>query len=128
MSNEVEEIGDKIYISPLLFLASKENPFKQDSRTYPIDFIYPTYTKYSVNLKIPEGYVVESLPENIRIQLNETEGEFSFIIRELANGLQIVVVSKLNKTFIMPTEYNLFKQFFQKGFEKQIEKIVLKKH
>jgi transglutaminase-like putative cysteine protease len=127
LNNEVEEIGDKLYISPLLFLAPKDNPFKQDSRTYPIDFIYPIYSKYSVTVKIPEGYAVESLPENAKIQLNGTDGEFSYIIKSSGNTLQVMVTTELNKTLILPTEYNQFKQFFQLSFEKQLDKIVLKK-
>ena len=127
LNNEVEEIGDKLYISPLLFLASKDNPFKQDSRTYPIDFIYPTYSKYSVTVKIPEGYAVESLPENAKIQLNGTDGEFSYIIKSNGNTLQVMVTTDLSKTLILPEEYNQFKQFFQLSFEKQLDKIVLKK-
>ena len=37
----VEVIGDKMYIAPLLFLAMSENPFKQENRQYPVDFIFP---------------------------------------------------------------------------------------
>ncbi len=127
LNNEVEEIGDKLYISPLLFLAPDDNPFKQDSRTYPIDFIYPTYSKYSVTVKIPEGYAVESLPENAKIQLNGSDGEFSYIIKSSGNTLQVMVTKDLNKTLILPNEYSEFKQFFQLSFEKQLDKIVLKK-
>jgi hypothetical protein len=36
--NQVDIIGDKMYISPLLFLAVGENPFKQEERLYPIDY------------------------------------------------------------------------------------------
>ena len=127
LNNEVEEIGDKLYISPLLFLAPDDNLFKQDSRTYPIDFIYPVYSKYSVTVKIPEGYAVESLPENAKVQLNGTDGEFSYIIKSRGNTLQVMVTTDLNKTLILPADYDQFKQFFQLSFEKQVDKIVLKK-
>jgi hypothetical protein len=36
--NQVDIIGDKMYISPLLFLAVGENPFKQEERLYPSDY------------------------------------------------------------------------------------------
>ncbi len=127
LDNAIEEIGDKLYISPLLFLASEENPFKQETRIYPIDFIYPTYSKYAVYLKIPEGYVVESLPKNTKVQFNGTEGEFSYIIREQGETIQVSVITDLNKTLILPEEYLEFKKFFEMSHEKQAEKIVLKK-
>ncbi len=127
LDNAIEEIGDKLYMSPLLFLASEENPFKEENRIYPIDFIYPTYRKYAINLKIPEGYVVESLPENTKVQFNGTEGEFFYIVKAQGETIQVSVVMDLNKTLILPEEYLEFKRFFELSHEKQTEKIVLKK-
>jgi hypothetical protein len=40
-----------------LSFASSQNPFKQDNREYPVDFI----EKYAVNIVIPEGYTVEAI-------------------------------------------------------------------
>src|SRR5690606_1657471 len=57
--NASEIIGDKIYFSPLVFFAEKENPFKQDRREYPVDFIFPHQDKYALTINLPEGYAVE---------------------------------------------------------------------
>ncbi len=124
-NSALEEIANKLYFSPLLFLAPKDNPFKEDARQYPIDFVYPIEDKYMINIMLPEGYAVESLPENIIIQFNGAEGEFSFLARANGNLLQIVMVLKLNKTLIMPQEYEEFKKFYQIMIEKQTEKVVL---
>src|SRR5690606_26757064 len=40
LNNAVEEIGDKLYFTPLMFLAATENPFKENQRNYPIDYVY----------------------------------------------------------------------------------------
>ncbi len=48
----------------MLYLVSKENPFKQEVREYPVDFGYPKQEKYNININIPEGFVVESMPES----------------------------------------------------------------
>src|SRR6476620_4264656 len=61
-TNSVEIIGDKMYVSPLLFFTQSENPFKQETREYPIDFVFPNQEKYNISLTIPPGYVVEVLP------------------------------------------------------------------
>ena len=34
----LEEINDKLYISPLFFLRKKKNPFKSSKREFPVDF------------------------------------------------------------------------------------------
>ncbi|WAC01537.1 DUF3858 domain-containing protein [Lacinutrix neustonica] len=125
LKNGVDEIGGKLYLSPLLFLNKEENPFKQDSRLYPIDFIYPIANKYIVNIELPDGYAVESMPENIKVELNVYDGKFSYLIRENENNLQLTVEFVLNKTFVLPSEYNQFKEFFALSFEKQSEQIVL---
>ena len=73
-TKDIEIINDKIYVSPMLFLAAKENPFKQEVREYPVDFGYPKQEKYNINIDIPEGYVVESMPESINIANGENVG------------------------------------------------------
>lgn len=92
LNDGVEEIGDNLYFSPLLFLASKENPFKQDKRNYPIDFVYPTSDKYIVNIMLPDGYEVESLPENGKFQYKGGEGEFTYLIRPNGKYLQYQLI------------------------------------
>jgi hypothetical protein len=127
LENEVEEIGDKLYISPLLFLASKENIFKQSERAYPIDFIYPTVSKCLINLKVPEGYAIESLPESIKLNFNENEGDFSLLVKEVNGNIQISINNNLKTTYIIPEHYEQFKSFTDGIVEKENEKIVLKK-
>jgi transglutaminase-like putative cysteine protease len=55
-NNVVEIIGDKMYVNPLLFLTLTENPFKQEIREYPVDFVYPNQNKFNISLTIPEGF------------------------------------------------------------------------
>ncbi len=123
----VEEIGDKLYFSPLLFLANEENPFKQETRNYPIDFQFPIADKYMANIMIPEGYVVESLPKSEGFSFNDTVGKFSYLIKENGKYLQLVINFDINSSFILAEDYPYFKDFYKFLTEKQAEKIVLKK-
>lgn len=127
IQNAAEEIGGKLYISPLFFLSPKENPFKEEKREYPIDFIYPISDKYMVNIMLPEGYVVDTMPQNTKIEFNETEGSFTYLARENGSMLQLTISIDLNKALILAADYEQFKQFYQFMIEKQTEKIVLKK-
>ncbi|TYA57994.1 DUF3858 domain-containing protein [Formosa maritima] len=127
LEEALEKIGDSYYFSPLLFLKIKESPFKLQSRKYPIDLDFPTSRKYMVNIMLPEGFQVESLPENEKLQFNNTEGEFTYLIRENGSMLQLVITLDLNNTLILPANYEQFKQFFELLVNKQAEKIVLKK-
>ncbi|MCB0444895.1 MAG: DUF3857 domain-containing protein [Gelidibacter sp.] len=126
-NNALEDIGGKLYFTPMLFLASNENPFKLDKRNYPIDFVYPINDKYMINVMLPEGYVVESMPESVKFEFNGNEGQFSFIGKQNGSYLQFTVSLDLNTPLILPGSYEQFKKFYQLIVEKETEKVVLKK-
>jgi hypothetical protein len=127
MDNALEEIGDKLYFSPLLFLSTDENPFKQDERKLPIDLVYPMSNKYMINIMLPEGYDVESLPENQALDFANKTGEFKYLVNQNGRFLQVNVELNINVSLILPQNYTFFKQFFAQVVEKESEKIVLKK-
>ena len=123
----VEIINEKMYISPLLFLTVKENPFKQDVREYPIDFGFPISDRYTINIQIPEGYTVESMPENINISTVDDLGSFKYISANNGNVIQSVITSTVNAAIVPANYYADLKNFYQAMIDKQNEKIVLKK-
>lgn len=123
----VEIINDKIYLSPMVFFVQKENPFKQEVREYPVDFGYPIQEKYIVNIEIPEGYAVESLPEGININAGENIGSFKYIIGNTGTVIQLVATSEIYSAIISPEYYPILKEFCQKSIDKQKERIVFKK-
>lgn len=126
-TNSVEIIGDKMYISPLLFFAETENPFKQETRTYPIDFAYPNQDKYSFSLTIPEGYVVETLPAPKAIAMPDNLGSFKYNITSNGKQLQLLYIQDTNQAIIGAEYYEALKNFYKEIINKQTEKIVLKK-
>lgn len=127
IDNMVEEIGGKLYITPLSFLAPEDNPFKVETRQYPIDIIFPRSEKYVVNMMLPNGYVVESLPSNLKVQFNNGESEFTYLAKENGDFIQFTMSLEMSKTLILPKDYREFKKFFELMIEKEIEKVVLKK-
>lgn len=126
-TKSIEVINDKIYISPMLFLAAKENPFKQEIREYPVDFGYPTVSKLNINIEIPEGYVVESMPAAINIATGEDIGSFKYMIANTDNKIQTTISSSTNTAIVPSDFYPVLKGFYQQMIDKQNEKIVLKK-
>jgi hypothetical protein len=123
----VEIINDKIYLSPMVFFTPKENPFRQEVREYPVDFGYPIQEKFIVNIEIPEGYVVESLPEGINMNAGENIGSFKYIIANTGTVIQLVATSDIYSAIISPEYYPTLKEFCQKSIDKQKERIVFKK-
>ncbi|CAN5493560.1 hypothetical protein BH23BAC4_BH23BAC4_01570 [soil metagenome] len=68
LTEPLEIIGDHIYLTPMLIDRIKENPFQAEQRTYPVEFAYPYVRTYGAEIAIPEGLVVESLPEDVLLQ------------------------------------------------------------
>lgn len=123
----VEEIGGKLYMSPLLFLATTENIFKADTRDLPIYFGYPTQDKALVTITIPEGYAVASMPESINISLSEGRGAYRFTISEAGGKIQLSVDNSINQPIFLNTDYEDLKKYFELIVKKENEKIVLTK-
>jgi transglutaminase-like putative cysteine protease len=126
-SKSVEMINDKIYLSPLIFLATKENPFKQEVREYPIDFGYPTERKYIINIEIPAGYVVESLPKAMNIATGGDVCFFKYSIGNEDGRVTILINSSVNAAVVSADFYDVLKDFYQQMIDKKNEKIVLRK-
>ncbi|MBP8157776.1 MAG: DUF3857 domain-containing protein [Flavobacterium sp.] len=123
----IEIIGDKMYISPFLFFTLDENPFKQETREYPVDFVFPNQDKYFVSLTIPEGYIVETLPQPKAVALPEDLVNFKYNISNNGSQLQLIYSLDINTAIITPEYYEALKSFFKEVVNKQTEKIVLKK-
>ncbi|MFX0557433.1 transglutaminase [Maribacter sp. CXY002] len=127
LENQASVVGDKIYFSPLFFMAMEENPFKLEERKYPIDFTYPWQEKYVISVVLPEGYKVESLPKNLAMALRDDLGSFKYQIVQIDKGLQIVFSININNSLLAASYYSELKEFFKIAIEKQTEKVVLSK-
>jgi hypothetical protein len=127
LSDGIDEVGDKLYFSPLLFLATKENPFKLEERIYPIDFVLPYEDRFLINVLLPEGYKVESLPKSEAMAFKDGDVKFQYIIKESGKFLQLNMSLEINNPLVQPIDYVDFKAFFSKIVEKQAEQIVLTK-
>ena len=110
-----------------MFLAERENPFKADERAFPVEFIVPWEDKHRVNITLPEGYSIESLPENLSMALPENLANYKFLIQQKGNSVTIMSVLKMNSAVVTPEYYLELKEFYNKLVKKQTEKIVLVK-
>ncbi|MES2411668.1 MAG: transglutaminase domain-containing protein [Bacteroidota bacterium] len=126
-TNSVEIIGDKMYVSPFLFFAKTENPFKQETREYPVDFVYPNQDKYNISLTIPDGYTVEVLPLGKNVSMPDNLANFKYLILNNGNQIQLMFNFDTNQAIIGSEYYDELKAFYKEIVDKQTEKIVLKK-
>ena len=125
--DEVESVGDKLYFKPMFYFADKESPLKSENRTYPVDFGFPWESRYMMNIKIPDGYEIESVPEKVAMALPENMGNFSYNIVRSEGAIRLVSSISITKPLIAAAYYSELKEFYDQWVKKQIEGVVLKK-
>ncbi|QXU43985.1 DUF3857 domain-containing protein [Pedobacter sp. D749] len=127
IEDNVEEAGNLVYFTPLLFERTKENLFKLEQRKFPVDFAYPFKESYRITVNFPDDYEIDKLPKGGIYKLPEENGTFT--INYIAEGKTLMVKSSINvnKSFYTPEEYFDLKELFKTVVEKQAEQIVFKK-
>lgn len=119
--------NDFIYLSPILFPAFNENPFKQEKRTYPVDVPYTISERYVINLTIPDDYGVEEIPADVRVVLPNEGGSFEISTKVIGQEVYLNCNLKLDQIHFQPEEYGGLKKFIDLVMEKQGEQVVLRK-
>ncbi|CAL65334.1 DUF3857 domain-containing protein [Christiangramia forsetii] len=127
LTNSLDVIGNKIYMTPLLFDTMTENPFKTADRVYPIFFDFPEKKSKTVNIMIPSGYKVASIPESSVVNLGDDWGQFRYIVHHSNSIIRVTSEVDINKTAFLPSEYEFLKKFYDNIIKKQSEAIVLEK-
>ncbi|MEO7977823.1 DUF3857 domain-containing protein [Flavobacterium sp.] len=125
--HQCEIIGDRMFVNPMLFFTDTKNYFNQEKRQMPIYFGFPSQEKFTINMEIPEGYHVETIPKPIQILTENNSVVYKFYIVNEQNKIQISCLKEINNSTFAADEYNGLKEIFQKMIASQNEKIVLKK-
>nr|WP_315221443.1 DUF3857 domain-containing protein [uncultured Flavobacterium sp.] len=125
--HQTEIIGDKIFVSPMLFFTTTKNPFHQEKRQMPVSLSFPTLEKYNINMEIPEGYAIETLPKPIQMMAENNGITYTFNIAAQDNKIQIICIKEINNSVFAVDQYEGLKEIFQKVIASQNQKIVLKR-
>lgn len=124
----VENIAGNLYVSPFLFLGSPENQFDDEERLYPVDLEFPKKENFNVTFHIPEGYELESLPENKKISLQDNLGELTFMANKQGQLLQLRLSVAINYSIVPASYYGALRELFNEYTKISKSKIVLSKH
>ena len=125
IEDAIEDLDGKRYFNPYFHLGMTENPFQSDTRSLPVDYVYPKEHKFMISVTIPEGYQIESVPPTVNIALPEGLGSYSAQYRVSNNTVAIRSSLKLNTGLFGAQLYTYLKQFMAQVVENQKERIVL---
>lgn len=128
INNKCIYAGDRIYLSPIIFNPETENPFKLKERKYPVDFGYKIRNMEMSVLNIPEGYVIEEIPESINMALPERKVFFSYGINKLSETkIQVISSIVFKQSIYLAEDYQNLKALINQMIEKHKQQIILKK-
>ncbi len=122
---KIEQIEDKLLISPFLNLPLQTNELRQKTRNYPVDFIYSRVNKFNANVEIPEGYKVLSLPKPYELEDKMIKIEIG--IKENENDVEVMGEYSFKKAVYSPSEYAQLRRYFNMIVSKMNQQIVLEK-
>jgi hypothetical protein len=127
IGNSVSQSGNNIYINPMLFDKIPENPFKNASRKYPVDFAYNLDKTVISVIKLPENYSVLTLPSRINMSLPGDAASFVFEVSQVGSVIKMLSRFRINKSLFLQNEYSNLREFYNQTIKKQSEPIILTK-
>lgn len=125
---KIESVNQEgnIYLDAFLIKFFNSNPFKTKQRSYPIDFGYLKNNTYQLNIEVPKGYRVKSLPDSKLVSLAENSGVLRFNCKEvLDNQISVIFDFKLMARQYNNEYYEGVKEFFQAAVDIQTKSYII---
>ncbi|RNC79600.1 MAG: DUF3857 domain-containing protein [Balneola sp.] len=117
---------DVLYINPMV-IGGRENPFKKEDRSFPVDYNYPFSENLVYSMTLPEGWVVDELPQSVVHRLPDNTAEFRRLIQANGNTIMMNYIFRIKKYRFMPGEYDELKKMYDQMTAMLDANIVLKK-
>ena len=124
-ASAAEVAADEIYLTPFLVTQLDENPFERPTRTFPVDFAYPSTRTYVADLALPAGYAVEAVPAPV--QLTVPSRAVSYTRAFVAEPGRLVVRASLSvaQAQVQPEEYAALRALYDEVVAAETEAVVL---
>ena len=127
LAGHVTDAETKIYVNPYSFLIASKTVLKETNRIFPVDLKRSIETTMTLNLAVPPGYKVESLPKSQSISVPDKTLTASFKNVSDDKNVLIVFFMENKKTLFESQEYPHLREFFDFIASKQNEMIVFAK-
>jgi hypothetical protein len=119
--------GSYKYFTLNMFTGFERNVFVSDNRQSDVFFGANQYYNINASFLIPENYVFDELPKNIKMIMPDTSISVIRRISTHENQLLAHIVVEFKKPVFSPEEYPDFMEFYKKLFDLLNEQIVIKK-
>jgi hypothetical protein len=122
-----DKANTSLSFNPFIFSQITTNPFKLADRTYPVDWGMPSETRYTLNMTLPDGYIIESPPQNINLAMPNNGGKFMTDYQGGKNSFLLSNIISFNKSIYSSEEYPDLKELYNKIIVSEKAEILFKK-
>jgi hypothetical protein len=124
---ELEHTDSFYFLNPLFLTLRNKNPFLAAERNTDVDFGCNQLLSVQLFLKIPDGFIIESLPKSIQMRSSDTTMIFNRVIHADSASLVLRQSFQINRSLYGKEEFEGLKTFFNKMYGLMSEVIILKK-
>ncbi|HHJ50882.1 MAG TPA: DUF3857 domain-containing protein [Phaeodactylibacter sp.] len=122
----VEELGDMWSVPFISPAELDENPLRAEESKVDISLAYPFKEKTIMDLHLPEGMEIVSVPESVKINLPNRGGRALCIVTAGGGKIKRMETLQVNQTEFTPEEYGSLRDFFSLYFDRDAEPILLR--
>jgi len=118
---------NQFYFSPFFIHTISKNPFNLNERTYPVDLGAASDERITINVLLPEKYVLLEKPKDMAIALPNAGGKYLLQTALDDNTISMNQILQFNNAIYQPEEYLFLKEFYSKIIQNQKTECLLKK-
>jgi len=126
-NQQLNSSGEYQYFSTNLFTGLEKNPFVADERISDVFFGFLQNHMIIANIAIPDGYVFEELPKNMKMIMPDTSITITRVSQANNDRLSMRITLDFKRPFYSAAEYEGFKEFYKKLFDILNEQFVIRK-
>ncbi len=126
VSNYATISGRRLFIVPNVMTRSHRKPVKDDQRKYDVILNYEFRDIDSVEIEIPEGYTVESLPANVTV--TSQFGKYSITSKLNGNKITCFRIAEQYSGRFPAASYNEMVKYYEDVYKADRAKMVLVKN
>jgi hypothetical protein len=118
--------GDMIYINPFLFDRITENPFRNPTRAFPVEFNFGIQKRLTTTISVPENFEIVEVPEYRTHQFSDNT-TFRLIGQVVNNDIQLMMTMSFGDNEIRSEYYDDLRSYYTALANVYNEQIVLKR-
>lgn len=106
--------AERIYYQLAVPGSFQKNPFKTETRHFPVDFGHRFSRQLVYNIKLPDGYTIEDSPESVLLRTPDGQAVFTFQAGLAGNNLNIQISLAIKNNLILVDQYPHLRELYNK--------------